>query len=256
MKLILRYSLLAIACVLFSYSYSQEYNQIDAQGKKQGKWFKIYEGTKKIKYQGEFKDDIPVGKFVFYYENGNIKARNSYFNNGKDSYASTYHENGKLMSTGKYVNQKKDSVWSFLDQYGNYISRDSYKNGEKHGKCVLFYAFNPELDEGQPNLLEVVVYFNGEKEGEYTKYYRNGKKMVQGNYALNEKEGKFTTYYSSGKKKTVIHYKHGIKNGYKLNYDGNEEETSKQFYRNGYLLEGKQLESYLERKRKRAMENN
>ncbi len=256
MKSILRYILLVFTSLLFSFSYSQEFNKTDSQGRKHGKWYKTYEGTKKIRYSGTFKNGVPTGLFLFYYENGKIKAKNNYFNKGKDSYASTYHKNGKLMSMGKYVDQKKDSVWVFLDQWGNYISRDTYKKGKKHGKCVLFYAYNPKIDEGQPNLLEVTFYNHGEKDGEYTKYYKNGKKMIHGNYVLNEKEGKFTTYYSTGKKKTEIHYKHGIKNGYTLNYDGNEEVTSKQFYKNGYLLEGKILKDYLERKRNKAKKKN
>ena len=252
MKLLFTKILISFFCLSFTVSYSQEYNQTDAQGRKQGKWVKVYEGTKKLKYQGTFKDGVPTGLFVFYYKNGKVKAKNKYFNNGKDSYASTYHENGKLMSMGKYINQKKDSAWVFLDQWGNYIAKDYYKNGKKHGKCILFYAYNPDIDAGQPHLLEVGFYSNGELDGEYTKYYRNGKKMMSGNYVLGEKEGKFTTYYSTGKKKTDIHYKHGIKNGYTLNYDPNERLLSKQYYRNGYLLEGKKLEEYLKRKRERA----
>ena len=113
--------ILIATTILFSTTslLAQKVNRKDAQGNKQGSWVTFYEGTKNVKYQGEFKNDIPVGKFIFFYENGKVKAKNTYQNNGKDSYVSMYHENGKLMSMGKYVNEKKDSVWVFLDDHGN-----------------------------------------------------------------------------------------------------------------------------------------
>lgn len=231
---------------------AQEVNKKDSKGRKQGSWVTFYEGTTDVKYQGEFKNDIPVGKFIFFYESGKVRAKNTYQNNGKDSYVSMYHENGKLMSMGKYINEKKDSIWVFLDEHGNYLSKENYKEGNRHGKCITFYAFNPKIDAGQPNLLEVALYVNGEKEGEYLKYYRNGKYMVQGNYSAGVLEGKRTTFYSTGKKKTVVYFKKGVKNGYTINYDRNEEVTSKEFYKNGYELKGKVLEDYMKRKREKS----
>ncbi len=236
-------------------SLAQEYNKTDSEGRKQGKWIKTYEGKKDILYKGSFKDDRPVGLFVFYYENGKVKAKNTYFNDGYNSYASTYHENGKLMSTGKYVNQKKDSTWVYLDQYGNYISKDTYQNGKKHGRCIVFYPFNPKIDEGRPNILETAIYVNGDRDGEYQKFFRNGKLLTEGTYSLGLFEGKVTTYYPTGNKKNETYYKHGIKNGYSINYDGNGQETSKQYYRKGHKIEGKELEDYLKRKRERAKKN-
>lgn len=231
---------------------AQDVNKKDAQGNKQGTWIAFYDGTKNVKYRGDFINDIPVGKFIFFYENGKVKAKNTYLNKGKDSYVSMYHENGKLMSMGKYVNEQKDSVWVFLDEHGNYLSKENYKNGKRHGKCFTFYAFNPKIDQGQPNLLEVAIYIHGEKDGEYLKYYRNGKYMMQGNYSTGTLEGKRTTFYSNGKKRNEVYFKHGVKNGYMINYDSNEEVVSKHFYKNGYELKGKVLEDYLQRKRDRS----
>src|SRR5688572_23660587 len=38
----------------------------DAKGRKQGYWKKKEAGTDKLLYEGEFKDDLPVGKFKYY----------------------------------------------------------------------------------------------------------------------------------------------------------------------------------------------
>jgi len=241
-----------LSLFMMNSSVAQKLNKKDDQGNKQGPWIAFYDGTKNVKYRGDFINDIPVGKFIFFYENGKVKAKNTYLNKGKDSYVSMYHENGKLMSMGKYVNEQKDSVWVFLDEHGNYLSKENYKNGKRHGKCFTFYAFNPKIDQGQPNLLEVAIYIHGEKDGEYLKYYRNGKYMMQANYSTGTLEGKRTTFYSNGKKRNEVYFKHGVKNGYTINYDTNEEVVSKHFYKNGYELKGKVLEDYLQRKRDRS----
>ena len=123
-----------------SFSFSQEYNIMDDQGRKQGKWIKTYEGKKEILYKGNFKDNKPTGLFVFYYESGKVKAKNTYFNDGYNSYASTYYDNGKLMSTGKYVNQKKDSTWVYLDELENYIYLKIATEGERSMEDVLFFT--------------------------------------------------------------------------------------------------------------------
>ena len=233
-------------------SFAQEYNKIDDRGRKQGKWIKTYEGKKEILYKGNFKDNKPTGLFVFYYESGKVKAKNTYFNDGYNSYASTYYDNGKLMSTGKYVNQKKDSTWVYLDEWENYISKDNYRRGEKHGRCIIFYPFNPKLDEGRPKVIEIANYVNGDRDGEYQKYYRNGKLLTEGTYALGLYEGKVTTFFATGYKKNETYYKLGVKNGYSINYDGIGNESSKRYFRKGYELQGKELEDYLNRRKSKA----
>ena len=49
-------------------------NQVDAKGLKQGPWQKNYPGTKVNMYEGNFKDDKPVGRFIYRYESGKLKA--------------------------------------------------------------------------------------------------------------------------------------------------------------------------------------
>lgn len=248
----LHFVLSLLLLIFSSSSFSQTVNQKDGQGRKQGKWIEKYAGTTSIKYKGFFKDGKPTGLFVFYYESGKVKAKNKYSNRGQNSYASTYYENGKLMSMGKYVNQKKDSIWVYMDQWGNYVSKESYKSGKKHGKCIDFYPFNPRFDQGRPQILEITFYQEGEKDGEYQRFYKNGKVLKEGKFSLGELEGKVTTYYPTGTKRTEIHYKHGLKHGYTMNYDGNGKLTSKQYFIKGYELKGKQLERHLERKREKA----
>lgn len=248
MKSVLITLLLSFSAFFIS---AQSINKTNSQGKKHGPWVVKYEGTTTVKYKGKFQNGVPAGLFVFYYENGTVKAKNTYFNNGKDSYVSTYYDNGKLMSMGKYVNEKKDSSWVFLDKWGNYVAKETYKSGLKHGKCIDFYPFNPKVDAGQPQILEVIFYSNGERDGEYQKYYQNGKLLMDGNYEVGNKNGKWTTYYPTGKKRTEMYFIRGLKNGYVMNYDGNEVLLNKQYFVNGYEIKGKDIELHLELRKKR-----
>ena len=49
-------------------------NQVDAKGLKQGLWHKNYPGTTIYMYEGNFKDDKPVGTFIYRYESGKVRA--------------------------------------------------------------------------------------------------------------------------------------------------------------------------------------
>ena len=46
----------------------------DASGKKQGYWKQKDEKTNKLVFEGEFKDDKPIGKFKYYYPNDSVRA--------------------------------------------------------------------------------------------------------------------------------------------------------------------------------------
>src|ERR1041384_1315591 len=83
---------------------------VDASGKKQGYWKKTDEKGRLI-YEGEFKDDKPVGNFKYYYPNDSVKAIMSFRPDGS-SFAKMFHPNGKRMAQGKYSGKEiKDSVW-------------------------------------------------------------------------------------------------------------------------------------------------
>ena len=49
-------------------------NKIDENGKKQGPWKKTYPRSIAVQYEGQFKDDKPVGTFKYYYPSRKIQA--------------------------------------------------------------------------------------------------------------------------------------------------------------------------------------
>ena len=199
-------TLLTISFLFGSMLYSQDLNQVDDLGKKQGKWRKTYlNGV--IKYEGQFRDDHPYGEFRYYHENAQLKAITWFSDDGIVAHTSTFHENGQPLAKGKYINQKRDSTWNFYsDIDGKLITTENYKRGQLHGKSVLFY-----VDNGVE--AEVTHYVDGKKEGDFRKYFPDGKLMTKGNYLNDQLDGEFVVYYNNGSIEISGKYKNGIKQG-------------------------------------------
>src|SRR5688572_20924382 len=84
--------------------------------KKNGYIKKKDPATNKLVYEGEFKNDVPVGKFKYYYPNDSVRAIMHFRTGGKVAYAWLFHMSGKRMAEGKYINREtKDSVWTYYD---------------------------------------------------------------------------------------------------------------------------------------------
>ena len=67
-----------------------EINETDSKGRKQGKWVKYHEGSKKKRYVGTFKDDLPTGKFTYYYLTGEVSAVTEFQSDNKTAYTRMY----------------------------------------------------------------------------------------------------------------------------------------------------------------------
>ena len=81
----------------FTQSSSDTLNRTDEQGLKQGYWIKLDEEGM-LKYEGTFKDNNPTGNFIYYYPDGVVRARSSFYDDGKKSVTTTYHHSGKIMN--------------------------------------------------------------------------------------------------------------------------------------------------------------
>jgi antitoxin component YwqK of YwqJK toxin-antitoxin module len=196
----------------------EKLNFTDTLGRKQGHWIK-YNGEKKKVYDGNFKNDIPVGKFIYYLNTGEPWAITIFSEEGKVSHTQHLNKNGKISGEGKYINQQKDSVWKFYDDLGNLKSEESYLNGIKHGKSKVYYS-NGQLAEDKG-------WVNGEIHGMYTKYFENGLIKSQREYIKGSVEGKARYNYPSGKIYAEGSYKNDVKDGVWKFYkeDGTIEKT-------------------------------
>ncbi len=218
-------------------SYSKANSQtIDATGKKQGYFKKTDEKTKKIIYEGLFKDDKPQGLFKYYYPNDSIKAKMIFAQNGKTSYSTLYHPTGKKMAVGKYTNELKDSVWIYFDDLGKKISQETFLLGKKNGKAFVF------LQDGLVS--EERNYKNDVEDGPFKLYFNKTQLKGEGNYINGVLDGKNAYYYPNGNAAAIGYYKNGQKIGPWIYKDKDGKIKEKELFVNGKLASKKETEEF------------
>ncbi len=192
------------------------FNQTDENGQKQGYWKKHYPNGNLI-YKGFFKDNMPVGEMVRFYESGKTQARLFYREDGITTMTKLYYEDGELSAEGLYRNMQKDSIWKYYSFYsGTLVSEEFYAMGKKDGIQKNYYA------NGQ--LSEEVGYKNDIKEGIWKQYFEDGKTKLSASYKWNSVNGRYTFCYPTGVIMMLGMYDENKKNGPWIYYDeeGNE----------------------------------
>ncbi len=233
-----------IICLFFFQTSFAQVNQVDAKGLKQGLWQKSYPGSKIYMYEGNFKDDKPVGKFVYKYQSGVVKAVIDNKPNSNVSFVKLYFENQALMADGFYRNQKKDSIWMNYNERGELVSGESYKNDKLNGKKITYYL-NDQLENGELKVLSVTIFKDDIRDGVFKEYYPNGTMKMSGNYVNGLRTGEWVEYYNTGQVMSRVLYKADYLHGWSYFYDKNGTELSKNLWKKGDRLEGKELETYL-----------
>lgn len=233
-------TLISLSTTLISFSQ----NAVDAQGRKQGSWKKTYPKSVAIQYEGQFKDDKPVGTFKYYYPSRSKQAVIVHNSNSSRSYAEFFHESGNLMSKGIFISMKKDSVWMNFAPSGRLSSIETYKNDTLNGTTTIYYL--PEdLYIKKLMICSVTNYKNGKYDGERVEYFESGIIKTKGTYTNNVKNGVFVTNHPNGNVMNMERYKMGVRHGWCTVSNESGIETSRSYYFNGELLEGKKLEAKL-----------
>ena len=62
----MKFKFLSLFLIVTSLVYAQDINQFDENGKRHGVWKKNFEGTKQLRYEGQFDHGKEVGEFKFY----------------------------------------------------------------------------------------------------------------------------------------------------------------------------------------------
>lgn len=189
-----------------------DYNKTDNLGRRQGKWVDYHENGQ-VRYKGQFKNNEPIGDFLYYSENGNLIAKNTYLKKSQESVSEMYSENGQVIAKGNYLNKKKNGEWKyFSEKDGSLVLVEYYDNGFLNGESVVYFS-------GTQNVIEKTSYVNGVKHGPYKKYYDDGLPMVDANYKNDKLDGVFILYYHTGAPKEEGSFKDGIKIGQWKTYD-------------------------------------
>lgn len=206
--------------ILFNLSIlaQNDYNKTDELGRRQGKWLD-YHDNGQVRYTGEFKNNEPVGEFLYYSEGGVLTAKMVYEKRkGKEitpqmSTCEMYSSNGNIIAKGRYSDRKKHEQWEYYSETdGSLILKENYDNGVMTGITTAYSNITH-------NIIEETEYLNGIKNGICNKYYDNGRIMVKMTYKDDELDGSYVSYYPNGAPKEEGMFKDGIKIGEWKTYD-------------------------------------
>ncbi len=224
-KLVCRNYAVPDSCIEYNNGYIVAKGAVDSARNKIGLWYE-YHNTGEFKAKGIYITDNRTGEWEFYYPGGTLEQKGKYDKKGRaQGVWKWYYESGKLMREETYVNGKRNGIMTDFDEKGNIITKGNYVDNNKEGYWVyenseyLEYGnfVNDEPDslwksfyKPEKTKLFVGAFSNGIPEGMHTKYYRNGKKMVEGMYQGGLKQGDWKFYDEMGFMYLVIHFKDDI----------------------------------------------
>ncbi|MCM1042143.1 MAG: hypothetical protein NC396_06940 [Bacteroides sp.] len=177
-------------------------NRTDAKGRRQGVWVRK-PSADKLGYTGQFKDDMPTGRFVYTALGDTLVTEAFYFRGGYASYNRYFYPDGSLMAEGYYLDKQKDSVWKMYARSGQLIREESFENGLLHGRRLLYDADGTVLEDQH--------WFRGLRNGNWFVHDEKGYQLST--YKLNITHGLYTARYPDSTRFIEGHYDEGLKEG-------------------------------------------
>lgn len=116
-------------------------NLMDINNFKQGKWAirgmhqpaKGYRGDQLME-EGIYKDNMKVGEWIFYHNNGNIKNKILFVNGRMNGPYIAYHRDGSMFLEGERTSNHWKGKLSVHDKFGNTLIIDHDENGKELSK--------------------------------------------------------------------------------------------------------------------------
>lgn len=180
-------------------------NCTDINGLKQGLWIYFQGDENEIVSQcGTYIDSKKEGKWLTYYENGNLKSSITYLKNKQNGYAIIYYEDGTVAEEGIW----KENRWT-----------GEYKYFYPNGNPAYIWNFDDE----------------GSRTGSQKYYYENGNLKIDGNWISGKEHGTISEYYNNGNIKLVADWNDGNINGLSRGYYLTGELKYEKYYLNGVL---------------------
>ena len=201
-------------------------NAVDAQGRRSGAWSAKYPGGQP-RYEGTFDAGVPVGRFVYYHENGFRSAQMDYRDRTGLCMSEQFDDKGKLMAQGKYQSDRlRDSVWTIFAFDGTRLELATYSAGDLQGAYTMFYPDGRVMESGD--------YDKGQKTGVWTRFSDVGVKERITTFAEGMLQGPWTEFDSNGRISVVGSYQNDMREG-KWNYLERGVLLRSEVYRRGIL---------------------
>ena len=182
-----------ILFLISAMGFAQEFNKVDAKGKKDGLWKGIYEVSKRPRYEGTFNHGKETGIFKFFDDTkkGDVVATRDFSANDGSAYTIFYDQKKNKVSEGKVIGKNYEGEWKYYHKASTAVMTiENYKNGKLEGSRTVYYPNSKVAEE--------MTYKNGLKDGIYKKTAVNGTLLEQSTYKNNEYNGDAVFYDSDG----------------------------------------------------------
>lgn len=126
---------------------------------------------------------------------------------------------GLLQEVTHYKDGLKHGLVTRYSSDGHLLSKIHYENDQIHGLCERFYE-----SQDRETIKERAFYKNGQREGEFTEFFKNGQIEESGTVLNGKYEGSRFRFFESGRLRDHIRYVGGQMHG-----------DMEEFYENGVL---------------------
>jgi antitoxin component YwqK of YwqJK toxin-antitoxin module len=213
------------------------------QGMRDGPWTYYYtNGAKEA--EGHYSNDVQEGEWVYYYKTGERWKKGSFKEGKKQGNWTTWWENGNKLQEGVYENNIEQGVWTSWWQNAQLKDRGRL-DGHKligawegwHENSKLYYKGTYSSDgqkegewtyytkQGKPD--ELITYSKGIKDGVYTKWNtRGGTIESNGSYKNGLKHSTWIYFYETGVLRARQNFTNGKLNGLSENFHENAKPQS------------------------------
>lgn len=228
---------LIIGLLLVNSVIAQNINQFDENNKRHGVWKKNFEGTKAIRYEGQFKHGKETGLFKFYkyIDKKSVLSATKQFNAENEiALVKFFSSKGKVISEGKMHEKKYIGTWKYYHKNSDRLLRvENYdENGLQQGELLVYYEngklaeksyYKNDMLHGESILyneqgvaIKELMYESNELHGLAKHYSNSGVLLIEGRYRNDKKHGVWK-YYENGKLIREKDFTRRSKNPYKTN---------------------------------------
>ncbi len=141
---------------------------------------------------------------------------------------------------GNYVNH---GLWSQYDEQGHVVARGEFKWGQRHGVWSRVHRptgkdlfSRPEYKGFQPPFVSEATFDHGQLHGLWTVYDARDRKASEFAFERGRRQGKSTWFVPSGRKVREENYHHDFLEGERLEWNAQNQVTSRRTFKNGREL--------------------
>lgn len=184
-------------------------------GSREGTLKDYYEFDKQLFIETRYENNDRHGPSTAYWENGNKRWEENYYEGGLDGEQKYYHENGQLQRTGVWFRDVIDGEMKSYSTDGKLVWVRYFYRGN-----LIGYAY-----EGKDGAIVPMIKLD-EGSGKVECFYNNGKKSIEGEFINGEFHGKWLEYYPDGTLKEDENFDYGDRNGVQKRFypDGKPQE--------------------------------